>query len=214
MNILNKICNFIEEISTIKSEYVYLVFISLLIILIANIIRQIVLRLSLKKDLNSREKYMYNKKGHAIFSIIVFVLLFLVWSDYLKSFMTIITFISTAITLSIKDIVFNWVSGIYIRTSKIFSLEDRIEENGLRGDVVNINKTGFDLLEIGDRVNSEQSTGRIVHVPNSIVFSYPVKNYVRAFKYIWDEMNIKIPLDADVLKTKKSYIEYSRKMQH
>ena len=109
MNILNKICNFIEEISTIKSEYVYLVFISLLIILIANIIRQIVLRLSLKKDLNSREKYMYNKKGHAIFSIIVFVLLFLVWSDYLKSFMTIITFISTAITLSIKDIVFNWV---------------------------------------------------------------------------------------------------------
>ena len=211
MNILNKICNFIEEISTIKSEYVYLIFISLLIILIANIIRQIVLRLSLKKDLNSREKYMYNKKGHAIFSIIVFVLLFLVWSDYLKSFMTIITFISTAITLSIKDIVFNWVSGIYIRTSKIFSLEDRIEVNGLRGDVVNINKTGFDLLEIGDRVNSEQSTGRIVHVPNSIVFSYPVKNYVRAFKYIWDEMNIKIPLDADVLKTKKELYRILKK---
>ena len=211
MNILNKICNFIEEISTIKSEYVYLVFISLLIILIANIIRQIVLRLSLKKDLNSREKYMYNKKGHAIFSIIVFVLLFLVWSDYLKSFITIITFISTAITLSIKDIVFNWVSGIYIRTSKIFSLEDRIEVNGLRGDVVNINKTGFDLLEIGDRVNSEQSTGRIVHVPNSIVFSYPVKNYVRAFKYIWDEMNIKIPLDADVLKTKKELYRILKK---
>ena len=154
---------------------------------------------------------MYNKKWNTISTIVTFALLSLVWVDYLKNFLTLITFISTAITLSLKDIIFNFFSGIYIRTSKLFSLEDRIEINGIKGDVVNINKTGFDLLEIGDRVNGEQSTGRIIHVPNSLVFTYPVKNYVKAFKYIWDEIKIKIPLDSDVYKTKKELYRIIKK---
>ena len=200
---IRKICNFLEKITTIDSNTIYLIIISIIIITVITLIRHILFKISLKKNLNAKEKYMYNKKGSAIATVIICILLALLWIDYLKNFITFITFISTAITLSLKDFIFNFFSGIYIKTSKIFSLEDRIEVNGLKGDVVNINKTGFDLLEIGDRVNGEQSTGRIVHVPNSIVFTYPVKNYVKAFKYIWDEIKINIPLDSDVYKVKK-----------
>ena len=203
MKYLQSFCNYIESVTTIKSNYIYLIIVSLIIIFVIKGIRYVLLKISFKKNLNSKEKYMYNKKGSAIATTVTLILLSLVWIDYLKNFITFITFISTAITLSLKDIIFNFFSGIYIKTSKLFSLEDRIEINGLKGDVVNINKTGFDLLEIGDRVNGEQSTGRIVHVPNSIVFSYPVKNYVKAFKYIWDEIKINIPLDSDVYKVKK-----------
>lgn len=211
MNYLKEICNHIETVTTIKSEYIFLIIISLIIVLIIKIIRCIVLKITLKKDLNSKEKYLYNKKLSTTSTLVTIILLSLVWVDYLKNFLTLITFISTAITLSLKDIIFNFFSGIYIKTSKLFSLEDRIEINDLKGDVVNINKTGFDLLEIGDRVNGEQSTGRIVHVPNSIVFTYPVKNYVKAFKYIWDEIKINIPLDADVYKTKKELYRIIKK---
>ena len=48
-----------------------------------------------------------------------------------------------------------------------------------------------------------QSTGIIIHLPNSIIFSYPLKNYNKAFKYIWDEITIRVPLEADIVKTKK-----------
>ena len=200
---IKKICDFLEKITTIDSNTIYLIIISIIIITVITLIRHILFKISLKKNLNAKEKYMYNKKGSAIATVIICILLALLWIDYLKNFITFITFISTAITLSLKDFIFNFFSGIYIKTSNIFSLEDRIEVNGLKGDVVNINKTGFHLLEIGDRVNGEQSTGRIVHVPNSIVFTYPVKNYVKAFKYIWDEIKINIPLDSDVYKVKK-----------
>lgn len=211
MKYLKEFCDYIESITTIKSNYLYLIIISIIIILLVKIIKIAIYKVSLKKNLNSREKYMYNKKGSTITTFITLVLLGLVWVDYLKNFITFITFISTAITLSLKDIIFNFFSGIYIRTSKLFSLEDRIEINGLKGDVVNINKTGFDLLEIGDRVNGEQSTGRIVHVPNSLIFTYPVKNYIKAFKYIWDEIKINIPLDADVYQTKKELYKIVKK---
>jgi len=211
MEFLRKISDSIENTTTINGNYIYLIIISIIIIFVMKLIKQIALKLSFKKASNSKEKYMYKKNGSNVITVITFILLFIVWTDYLKSFITMITFISTAITLSLKDLIFNFFSGIYIRTSKIFSLEDRIEVGDLRGDVVNINKTSFDLLEIGDRVNGEQSTGRIVHVPNSIVFTHPVKNYVKAFKYIWDEIKIKIPLDADVYKTKKELYKIIKK---
>ena len=203
MEILKKISDYLSNFLTIKSEYLYLILVSICIMALINLVRFVILKLSFKKDLNPKEKYMYFKGGSALSRIIIIILLTFVWIDYLKNFMTLITFVSTAITLSIKEIIFNFFAGIYIRTSKVFSLEDRIEVNGLKGDVVNINRTGFDILEISDRENGEQSTGKIVHVPNAIVFTYPVKNYVKAFKYVWDEMKVKIPIDADITKTKK-----------
>lgn len=211
MNLLKKISNFLSNITTIKADYIYLIIISLIIIAIVNIIRKIIITLTLKRDLNSREKYLYNKSGSTISNIIIVIMLAFVWIDYLKNFLTFITFISTAITLSIKDIIFNFFSGIYIRTSKIISLEDRIEIDGIKGDVVNMNKTSFDLLEIGDRVYGEQSTGRIIHIPNSLVFTYPVKNYVKAFKYIWDEIKVCVPLDSDIVAVKSELYEIIRK---
>lgn len=203
MEILRDFSEKISKYIAIKSEYIYLIIISLAIIGIVNLIRFIIIKLSFKKDLNSREKYMYFKGGTALSRLITVVLLTFVWIDYLKNFLTLITFVSTAITLSIKEIIINFFAGIYIRTSRVFSLEDRIEVDGIKGDVVNINRTGFDILEIGDRVNGEQSTGRIIHVPNAIVFTHPVKNYVKAFKYVWDEMKVTVPVDADITKAKK-----------
>lgn len=203
MEVLRNISENISKYLVIKSEYIFLIINSLVIIAIVQLIRYVIIKLSFKKDLNSKEKYMYFKGGAVASRLIIIILLTFVWMDYLKNFLTLITFISTAITLSIKEIIFNYFAGIYIRTSKVFSLEDRIEVDGIKGDVVNINRTGFDILELGERVNGEQSTGRIVHVPNAIVFTHPVKNYVKAFKYVWDELKITVPVDADITKTKK-----------
>ena len=82
-------------------------------------------------------------------------------------------------------------------------MEDRIEINDVIGDVVVINLLSFKVLEVSDKENGEQSNGKIVNIPNSYIFSYALKNYTTAFKYIWDEMIVNIPLNADVEKTKK-----------
>ena len=61
----------------------------------------------------------------------------------------------------------------------------------------------FKVLEVSDKENGEQSNGKIVNIPNSYIFSYALKNYTTAFKYIWDEINVNIPLEADLEATKK-----------
>ena len=188
METLKNINENISKYLVIKSEYIFLIINSLVVIAIVQLIRYVIIKLSFKKDLKKKKKYMYFKGGAVLSRIIIIILLTFMWIDYLKS---------------IKEIIFNFFAGIYIRTSKVFSLEDRIEVDGIKGDVVNINRTGFDILEVGERVNGEQSTGRIVHVPNAIVFTHPVKNYVKAFKYVWDELKITVPIDADITKIKK-----------
>ena len=200
---IQKCAEFIEGIIGIPSEYVTLIIFSMIAFLVVYVIKTICIHIYLNTKKSSRKKYIFNKKVQLISSSIIILLLVLIWESHIKNLMTLISFISAGITIALREIILNFFAGIYIRLNKPFSLEDRIEVNGLKGDVVNINATNFELLEIGDRINGEQSTGRIVHVPNSIIFSYPLKNYVKAFKYIWNEITVKINLDSDVKRTKR-----------
>lgn len=203
MNWLDNISNSLSSVITIPSDYIKLIFLTIISIVIIKFLRTVVIDIYIKTHKSARDKYIYNKKSQIFSNILISVAIILIWESHIKSFMTLISVISAAVTLSLRELIINFFAGIYIRINKPFVLEDRVEINGLKGDVVNINSNSFYLLEIGDRVNGEQSTGRIVHVPNSLIFTYPLKNYVKAFKYIWNEITIKLELDSDVVKAKE-----------
>jgi small-conductance mechanosensitive channel len=76
-------------------------------------------------------------------------------------------------------------------------VSDRIEVDGFKGDVVDIRLFRFSLMEIEGWVGAEQSTGRLVHVPNGIVFTDEVANYTEGFGYIWHEVPILITFESD-----------------
>jgi len=103
---------------------------------------------------------------------------------------------SAAITLAAREIIYNYFSGIYIKIVKPIKIEDRIKLNDYLGDVININNLNFEILEVNE--NTKQSTGKIIHIPNSLVFSSPLINYNKGFKYIWDEITISIDINNDI----------------
>lgn len=198
----SKISTIVESITSIPAEYVRLTLVTFVTLMIINIIKVICKKIYAKINITPKDTYMYNRKVQIISSLVMLITTLIIWEAYLKNFMTLISFVSAGTAIALRDIILNFFAGIYIRVSKPFVLEDRIEINDLKGDVANINASSFDILEIGDRVNGEQSTGRIVHVPNSMIFTHPLKNYVTGFKYIWNEITIKISLDSDIFKTK------------
>ena len=121
---------------------------------------------------------------------------------YLESFITLISLISAGFTIALRDLIFNFFSGIYIKIKKPFEIEDRIEINNYKGDVININTLSFEVLEVNNQTFTGQSTGIITHLPNSLIFNHPLRNYNKAFKYIWNEMTFKVPLKCNLSKTK------------
>lgn len=143
--------------------------------------------------------------------IIVIATCLLIWNNHISGLITLISFLSAGIAIAVRDIIMNFFAGIYLRTVKPFNLEDRIEINGMRGDVVKMSALSFEMLELGERVNGEQSTGRIIHIPNSQLFTYSLKNYNTAFKYIWNEITVRVGLDADIDETKRVLYEIIEK---
>lgn len=197
------ILNYLSNLTSIDSKYWILIFKTIIFWIILDIIKRIGIR-CFKNLNNSKKEYLYTQKlKYVIFASKLFVFI-LLWAKYLSAFVTIISFISAAFTIALRDVILNLFAGVYIKILKPFEIEDRIEINTYKGDVVNINAMNFELLEVDNSDFMGQSTGVITHVPNSTIFSYPLRNYDKAFKYIWNEIEVNIPLDFDIEKVKQT----------
>ena len=203
MQYFQKFSEELSKISGISSTPISLFVYSIIGIVIINLLARGLIFLNKAFNKNSKRLYGFNKQVKVMKIVLTFLVLFLIWEKQIQSILTFISFVGAAATLALRDIISNFFAGIYIQMNKPFRLEDRIEVNGKIGDVINFNSLNFEILEVSHKDQGEQSTGIIIQIPNSKVFTESIKNYTKAFKYIWSELSVKIRLDADLRKNKK-----------
>lgn len=194
--------NFKELVNMNMNNYSLSILRTILLFIVLKIISRLLLLIFGKHIKRSKNIFLFHQSLNVFLNILSIILLLTIWYPYLKNISTVISFISAGLTIAIRDIILNLFAGIYIKTSKPFKIEDRISIDGIKGDVVLLNVLSFKMLEVGDRINGEQSSGLIINVPNSFVFSKSLKNYNTAFKYIWDEITIRLNIDCDLDKNK------------
>ncbi len=110
---------------------------------------------------------------------------------------TTIGLISAGIAIALADVLKNLAGWAFIMLRRPFKVGDRIEIAGNAGDVVDVRAFRFSMLEIGNWVAADQSTGRIVHVPNGKVFTEAIANYTEGFEFIWHEVAVLITFESD-----------------
>jgi small-conductance mechanosensitive channel len=153
----------------------------------------------------SKDKNKVYERTHNINLIIDSLTAFLIilfLGRYIDNLATFMSLSVSALTLALRDVIINFFFGIYNRKHKTFKVGDRIEIDGVKGDVVNIGRLSFDILEVQNEEYG-QSTGCIITMPNNFMNSKHLRNFNKGFKYVWTELKINIPRDADVEKTKK-----------
>ena len=205
LKILEEFSEYVGRDTGINKEYIHLTILTIFAVLFFDLIKLATRKIYSQLPVSDKKKYFRNRKIKISLTIICWLVVILIWKEQIKSLITLISFVSAAVTIALREIIFNFFAGLYINAKKVFEIEDRIEIKGIKGDVITMHSLGFEMLEIADGNEYEQSTGKIVHIPNSAVFSEPTKNFTKAFKYIWDEIKINIELDSDVEET-KSYI--------
>lgn len=176
MNILN----YVTKITGINNNYFTSSIESLLVLFILRLSDKVFQFINNKFNKNDKNKYKLNKRIHLITNIIIIIAFVIIWQDYFKNFLTLISFVSAALTFALRDIILNFFSGIYIKINKPFSVEDRIEINDNIGDVININYLNFEILEVKEEEKGEQSTGIIIQIPSSKIFNYPIKKLFKS----------------------------------
>lgn len=202
MELFNRFCKYLSELTTINQDYISLILSTTIIIVLFSFFKKLGRR-TIRKKIEGRKEYLINQAIQIILNILEVVFLLFIWNEYIQSLMTLISVTSAAMTIALRELILNFFCGIYIKMKKPFQVEDRIEVKGIRGDVMNISSLNFEVLEISNKEENGQSTGVIVTFPNSIVFAEPVRNLNKGFKYIWDELTVRLTLDCDLVKNKQ-----------
>lgn len=141
--------------------------------------------------------YRANKIVNYIFTATFILVAALIWVDAFDNLPTYLGLVSAGIAIALSDVLKNMAGWAYILARRPFQVGDRIEVDGTKGDVVDVRLFRFSLMEVDGWVDAEQSTGRLVHVPNGIVFTTKVSNYTEGFPYIWHELPVLITFESD-----------------
>lgn len=126
--------------------------------------------------------------------------IFLLWETWFRGFEAVATFLgllSAGLAIALKDPVANVAGWAFIVWRRPFEVGHRIQIGSHAGDVIDVQLFQFTLNEIGNWVDADQSTGRIVHIPNGRVFTDPVANYDKGFPFIWNEVPVIVTFESD-----------------
>ncbi len=169
------------------------VIIAIILILVAYLLKGMVSRY-IKEPVRRRST---TRKLYLFFFIVGAILIGSVWAEFIGNLSTIIGLIGAGVAIALKDIftgIFGWMYLIFV---KPFSLGDRIELDGIKGDVVDISIFQVSVLEIGNWTGGDQSTGRVVFLPTSVILTKKAINYTKAFPFIWDEISFLITFESN-----------------
>lgn len=200
MKYVDKINKIISSVTGMEGPYANLIIDTLLIIIFVKIVQKVSNFFFSKIFKKNKTRFNFRKKVSFVCNIFLVFIIIIIWEDFLLKFITLFSFVTAAIAYSLRDTIINFFAGIYIKLAKPFQVEDRIMICNHIGDVVNISNLSFEVLEVNN--DTFQSTGSIVHIPNSKVVSEPLINYVKVFKYVWNETEVKISIDSDIKKVK------------
>jgi small-conductance mechanosensitive channel len=108
-----------------------------------------------------------------------------------------------------QEVILCFAGWILINVKRPFSVGDRVEIGSVKGDVIDVRMFQTALLEVGNWVGAEQSTGRVVHVPNSNVFKEKVFNYTKGFEFVWNEVKIIVTFESNWQKAKEILLRHA-----
>ncbi len=133
---------------------------------------------------------------YSIWFLLVIILL-TYWIGTGSGILAYFGLLSAGLAVAMQDPLATLAGWLYILVSKPFSLGDRIQIDGHAGDVVDIRMAATTILEIGNWVDADQSTGRVIHIPNGWFLKRSLANFNQRFNFIWHEIPVTITFESN-----------------
>lgn len=205
---LDSLRSLIQQYLGLLPETQNRVFSTLIIFIALWIVRLLLLRIVHRRlEQDARALYTWRK---IVDYAVVFVGVFLIgrlWIAGIQSLATYLGLLSAGLAIALQDLIVSLAGWAFIIWRRPFEVGDRIQIGDHAGDVIDVRIFSFTLLEIGKRIDAEQSTGRVIHIPNGRVFKDSFANYTQGLPYIWNEMPVLVTFESDWRKAKRLLTE-------
>lgn len=148
------------------------------------------------------QRYNARRVGRAVIGGAAVLGTILIWRPFDGDLAPTLGLATAGLAFAMQEAIGAVAGWFNITFGSIFRVGDRIEMDGVQGDVIDISLLKTRLMEIGDDrgttwVGGRQYTGRVVTVSNKASFTAPVSNYSSYFEFIWEELEVTIPHHGD-----------------
>lgn len=196
------------DLSDSTTERLLFTLIALLLLILLRLIAAKLINRNIK---DNRRRYHARRVTTYVHTTVVILVIGPIWFKGIASIGTFLGLASAGLAVALHDAIANIAGFFFIEARKPFRVGDRIELDGVKGDVIDLRLFEFSIVEVGNWVDADQSTGRIVHLPNSMVMRSPLSNYNIGFEYIWNEIPVLVTFESNWKKAKALLSEISEK---
>lgn len=174
-------------------------------------IRKIILRTIIHQMESDIARYQWQKTLNYVSAVLTIFIIAPLWSNGFSNMGTYLGLFSAGLAIALQPLIISLAGWFYIVGRRPFRVGNRIQIGDFAGDVLDIGPFQFIMMEIGNWVESDQSTGRIIHVPNKQIFTETLANYSDGIDFIWNEVTITITFESDWRKAKGLLMEIANK---
>ena len=165
------------------------------------VIKAFIHRALIKRVRTKRMKHnviVFNNLLTYLFFILAIVTIFFYFTGNSLAVGLTAGFLTAALGWALQRPITGMAAWIMVVVKKPFRIGDRILIGSTKGDVIDITLTHIYLKEIGGTINSEEISGRIVMIPNSVMFEQNIINYTVQDDYILDDVGVLITYESNL----------------
>ncbi len=200
----------IAEILNISPALTLKMVSTLTALLVLFLLKVVTTKIVCRKIEDDKKLYHIRRTVTYVYTFIVVIVIGSIWFKGIASLSTFLGLASAGLAVAMHDTIANMAGFFFIEARKPFRVGDRIQLDTFKGDVIDIRLFQFSIVEVGNWVDADQSTGRIIHVPNSMVLRLPLSNYHIGFEYIWNEIPVMVTFESNWKKAKELLLGIGR----
>jgi small-conductance mechanosensitive channel len=173
------------------------------------LLRSFALRVLRGKEWGSEEESMRWRLRTINLALLALLLgALIIWFQELHAMALSAVALVAAIVLAAKELIVCMSGGVLRTASNSFTLGDRVEIGGHRGDVIEYGLLTTTIMEVG---SSHRRTGRAIVIPNSALMTQPVINESFTDEYVLHSFELTLKPEEDWQEAERILLRTARK---
>lgn len=117
----------------------------------------------------------------------------LIWASEIETVAVSMVAVAAALVLATREMILCLLGALYRGSTNAYKLGDRIEINGLKGQVMDVDMLSTTVIEITPASVTKGSVGRVVTIPNSQLLTQSVFNESQLGRFVMHTVMLQLP---------------------
>lgn len=188
--------SFLTTLNT-PQDYLNKIALTAIVVFIGMLLHWLLKKLVTKNVSDLQRRFTVHKVTKRVIVIIITIISVFIWIQAINALILISLLFGFFIVVLVRGLINNIIGFFVIKYRRYFKDGHRIEIDGIIGDVIDINMINFELLEVRNWLSSDSNTGRVIKLPNKIIFDQKIEMVGISNELLWHEIKYVLTFDSD-----------------